>query len=235
MMKKLSIVIPCYNEAHNIPLLLERFERVIDDCDIEVILVDNGSLDNSAQILTTLLPRYPFATTVRVEKNQGYGFGILTGLRAARGDFLGWTHADMQTDPFDVVKAYRLLKSKFFETDLFIKGKRKGRSMFDQFFTLSMSTFESLYLSTPLWDINGQPTIFHQSFFATWDNPPHDFSLDLYAYYMAKEKHLKVLRFNVIFAKRRYGTASNATLGAKWRLTKRTIMFSRQLKKTQLR
>ena len=48
---KLSIVVPCYNEEENIPLLLERFGEVVSGKDMEVILVDNGSTDGSAHVL----------------------------------------------------------------------------------------------------------------------------------------------------------------------------------------
>ena len=57
---KLSVVVPCYNEENNIPLILERFGKLIKREDIEVILVNNGSTDNSAVVLEELLPRYPF-------------------------------------------------------------------------------------------------------------------------------------------------------------------------------
>ncbi len=228
---KLSIVIPCYNEAKNIPLILEKFQQIIEQNNIEIILVNNGSIDNSEVILQQLLPQYSFAKSIRVEKNQGYGFGILAGLHAATGDFLGWTHADMQVDPYEIIKAYRLLQEKKFDSKTFIKGRRKGRSLFDQIFTIGMSSFESLYLGMPLWDINGQPTIFHKDFFATWRNAPHDFSLDLYAYYKAKKLELNIIRFDIIFAKRLHGQASNESFSAKWKLTKRTLSFSRQLKR----
>ena len=56
-MKTLSIVFPCYNEAKNIPLILERFAQVMDRGDVEVILVDNGSSDVSPQVLAALLRR----------------------------------------------------------------------------------------------------------------------------------------------------------------------------------
>ena len=92
---KFSLIIPCYNEAANLSLLLDRCGKITDRSDIEVILVDNGSTDNSSEVLLNLLPRYAGCRTVRVEKNQGYGFGIFTGLRAATGDILGWTHADI--------------------------------------------------------------------------------------------------------------------------------------------
>lgn len=55
---KLSIVIPCYNEAENIPLILKRFREIIGKSNIEVILVNNGSTDNTAEVLKQILPNY---------------------------------------------------------------------------------------------------------------------------------------------------------------------------------
>ena len=138
---KLSIVVPCYNEEENIPLLLKRFEDVAKGEDMEVILVDNGSTDGSAQVFEKLLPDYPFARKVKVEVNQGYGYGILQGLKECRGEYIGWTHADMQTDPADIVKALRIVEEE--KGLVFVKGNRKGRPLFDRFFTFGMSVFES--------------------------------------------------------------------------------------------
>ena len=78
---KLSIIVPCYNEEKNIPLILEKFNSVIKNEKIEVILVNNGSTDNSSKILEKLLPKYSFVRTVLVPVNQGYGYGILQGLK----------------------------------------------------------------------------------------------------------------------------------------------------------
>ena len=54
---KLSIVVPCYNDEQNIPLILNRFGEIIKRENIEVILVDNGSTDDSALVLAELLPK----------------------------------------------------------------------------------------------------------------------------------------------------------------------------------
>ena len=48
---RFSIVLPCYNEAKNIPLLIERFSKFAFRGDFELILVNNGSTDNSAQVI----------------------------------------------------------------------------------------------------------------------------------------------------------------------------------------
>lgn len=228
---KFSLIIPCYNEAANLPLLLERCAKVAQPEYIEVILVDNGSTDNTPQVLAELLPRHPGCRSVRVEVNQGYGFGILFGLRAAQGEILGWTHADMQTDPLDALKGLKLFDQH--GKHVFVKGKRFGRPIADVFFTVGMSAFETLLLGKPLWDINAQPTMFSREFFATWQNPPHDFALDLYAYYQACKQNLPIHRFSVLFGKRAHGVSHwNINWAAKYRFIKRTIDFSLQLRKS---
>lgn len=232
---KLSIVIPCYNEERNIPLILERFDNVIRREDIEVILVNNGSKDNSIRVLESLLPKYAFARVVSVPINQGYGYGILQGLKVCKGEFIGWTHADMQTDPADVIRALDIIESSS-DGNIFVKGDRKGRKLLDQFFTSGMSLFETLYLGRKLYDINAQPNIFPKSFYEGWENPPYDFSLDLYALFLASEKGLNIKRFDVIFPERIHGESSwNTGLASKWRFIKRTINFSIKLKRGGIR
>ena len=229
---KLSVVIPCYNEAKNIPLLLERIAGVVPP-GVEVILVDNGSRDESARVLARLLPKFKFARSITVPINQGYGYGILQGLKSARSDYIGWTHADLQTDPQDIFKGLSLIENEGEKGFLFIKGLRQGRPLFDRFFTWGMGVFETIYLRCPLWDINAQPTIFHRSLYDSWKNPPHDFSLDLYAMYTAKKRNFAIHRFAVLFPERIHGVSSwNTGLAAKWKFIKRTLDFSFRLKKT---
>ncbi len=227
---KLSLVIPCYNEAANMPLLLERCKALTTRPDIEVILVNNGSTDDSATVLASLLPNYPGCRTVLVEKNQGYGYGILEGLRAAKGEILAWTHADLQTDPYDTLAGLALFE--LHGPNVFVKGRRYGRPFADVIFTVGMSIFETLLLRTRLWDINSQPTMFHRNFFSSWRQPPHDFSLDLFAYFTARAKHLPVHRFPVRFGERAHGVSHwNINWAAKLKFIKRTVAFSLQLKK----
>lgn len=228
---KLSIIVPCYNEEKNIPLILNRFSEVIKRDDIEVILVNNGSTDNSEAVLNELLPKYAFAKTVKVEVNQGYGYGILQGLNSAIGQYIGWTHADMQTDFNDVIKALDIIEKENCDK-IFVKGNRKGRSLFDEFFTFGMGCFETLLMGQFLWDINAQPNIFSRELFDNWQKPPYDFALDLFALYEAKKQNYKIIRFPVVFPERIHGTSHwNTGLVAKWKFIKRTMDFSFKLKK----
>jgi glycosyltransferase involved in cell wall biosynthesis len=232
-MIKLSIIVPCYNEAKNIPLILEKFASVIKRSDIEILFVNNGSKDISQELFDQMISKYFFAKVIKIEVNQGYGFGIVSGLRVAKGEYIGYTHADMQTDPADALKALEIIERQPNPKNFFVKGDRKGRSLFDQLFTIGMSLFETIYLSTKLWDINAQPNIFHRSFFESIkDNCPKDFSLDLYLLYIAKKKKLNIIRFDVIFPDRIYGSSNwNVGIASKCKFIKRTIEFSIKLKK----
>jgi glycosyltransferase involved in cell wall biosynthesis len=227
---KLSLIIPCYNEAANLPPLLDRCASLGHLVDMEVILVDNGSTDNSPEVLQVLLPKYPHCRSIRVPINQGYGFGILSGLKAAEGDLLAWTHADMQTDPKDVLRGLEIFKARGIA--IYVKGQRVQRPLADVIFTIGMSIFETVLLRTRLWDINAQPNIFSRSFFESWVNPPHDFSLDLYVYFTARHQGLPVYRFPVEFGERAHGVSHwNVNWAGKWKFIRRTIDFSFELKK----
>ena len=227
---KFSLIIPCFNEEKNIPLLLDRCISIADRSDVEIILVNNGSTDKSKEVFEELLPSFPGCQLLNLEVNQGYGGGILAGLNVAEGEILGWTHADMQTDPMDMLVGVKLFEE--FGSDNFVKGRRYGRPFTDKIFTAGMSVFETMILLKPMWDINAQPTMFSRSFYDSWVSAPTDFSLDLYAYYAARERKLKIRRFPVEFSNRVHGVSSwNVNWPAKWKFIRSTIEFSFQLKK----
>ena len=232
-----SLVIPCYNEAAGLPELVRRCNYVATEGRGEVILVDNGSADDSARVLESLLGPPDGAGRdgvrwVRVPVNQGYGFGITSGLAAARAEIVGWTHADLQTDPADVLRALPL----FADADgrrVMVKGRRYGRPLADRVFTAGMSAFETALLKRPLRDINAQPTMFHRELLDQWGQAPADFSLDLFALYSAARCGFTIRRLPVVFAPRKWGVSSwNTDLAAKRRFIRRTVDFSLGLRKS---
>jgi glycosyltransferase involved in cell wall biosynthesis len=209
---------------------------VANETNGEVILVDNGSSDATATVLKDLLGAAATPGSagsvvwVQVEVNQGYGFGILSGLAHASGPIVGWTHADLQTDPADVIRGIDNFAPDGRPT--LVKGKRFARPVSDNVFTAGMSAFESLLLGTRLRDINAQPTLFSRELMDTWGEPPHDFSLDLFAMYRAKKSGFTITRFPVLFVSRKWGESSwNTNFGAKWKFIKRTLSYSFDLRR----
>lgn len=238
---ELSIVVPCYNEARNLERLLSAFAHAIGNqrggglADIEVVLVDNGSRDNTQEVLDRLLnlPENAFARSVKVEVNRGYGHGILFGLRRADGNFLAWTHADLQTPPEDVLRALSTIRSMPNPEMGLVRGLRKGRPFFDLIFTKAMGWYASIALGTALFDVNAQPKVFHRSLLSNLDEAPDDFTLDLYLLFMANRLGLDMRTIDVRFDTRLAGEAKGGgSLAGKYRLSKRTMTQIRQLRKS---
>lgn len=226
----LSIIIPCYNEELSIKLLMKKC-LITAKKNIEIILVDNGSTDNTFEILkNSNLPKN--IIPIRIEKNIGYGNGILVGLKHAKGHLLSWTHADLQTDPQDVLVGYKKYFDCLINKKCVVKGVRKKRNIIDSFFTFSMGIYCSLFLGKWFYDINAQPKIFHRDFLKEFYDPPLDFSLDLYFLYFFKSKKIAIRSFPVFFLRREFGQAKGGgTFKGKMKLIKRTLKYIHQLSK----
>jgi len=209
---RLSIVLPCYNEADNLPLLLDAYRQVWEDLPAELILVDNGSTDHSAEVLARTLarPELAFARMVRVDLNRGYGHGLATGLLAARGEFLAFSHADMQCSPADVFAAYHRLAGQTEPARALVKGKRSKRDFASSLVTNGMALVASSVLLTRLTDINAQPKVFHRSHLARLPDPPAGFQFDLYVLYQARRAGLQILTVPVVFGQRVHGQSKSA-------------------------
>ena len=230
---KISLVIPCYNEEKSLKELHNRCNKLSKKINVEIIFVNNGSTDNSKKIFTSLSRINKNFLYLNLNKNKGYGGGILEGLKKAKGNYIGWTHADLQTNPLDLIKVFELTKKN---KNIFIKGKRLGRPIFDNIFTIGMSFFTSIILFNRFWDVNAQPTIFPKKFFDKWKNPPNDFSLDLYAYFLAKKFNLKIKRIPVFFNTRKFGNSNwNYGIYSKFKFIIRTMKFTFKLRKDFLK
>lgn len=231
--KSVSIVIPCYNEAGNIPLIIKRLAGSFSargDLPAEVVLVDNGSTDGSFEVMQACINEFKAQDLIRphrVEVNQGYGHGILSGLAVANGDILAWTHADMQTDPADIAAACELLLAEP-DRDVMVKGKRRNRRLLEAFFTFGMQMVAWYALRVRLDDINAQPKVFYRDFYQRHilDKAPTDFSLDLYLLYMARKTGLRILEVPVYFAKRQHGEAKGGgSFRTRIKLIRRTFDY----------
>jgi dolichyl-phosphate beta-glucosyltransferase len=93
----LSIVIPAYNEALRIGSTLEKVRQYAEtrNYPYELILVDDGSWDETPQILRGFQERYAPARILRNEPNRGKGFTVRRGVLEARGEFVLFTDADL--------------------------------------------------------------------------------------------------------------------------------------------
>jgi dolichol-phosphate mannosyltransferase len=97
-----SVVVPVYNEAGNLSILLDEIAAALADRAWEVVAVDDGSTDGSFEELVALRGRHPQLRVVRFARNAGQSAAFAAGFRAARGAVLVTMDADLQNDPADV-------------------------------------------------------------------------------------------------------------------------------------
>jgi len=100
---KLSVVIPCYNEENTLAACVARVLAIADDSlDVEVVIVDDCSQDESRRVAAELAGRHPEIKVVHHARNQGKGAALRTGFRKATGDVVAVQDADLEYDPRDL-------------------------------------------------------------------------------------------------------------------------------------
>ena len=116
----LSIVVPAKNEAESLPGLMDEIARAFRPLversagphpleAFEVLLIDDGSTDGSADVLTRLTAEYPELRPMRFVKNAGQSAATWAGFREARGDWVAILDADLQNPPAELAKLWDAL------------------------------------------------------------------------------------------------------------------------------
>jgi len=101
----LSVVIPVRNEAENIlPLLAEIHSALEGRGEYEIVYVDDGSTDATPKVLAEAQARYPRLRVLAHAESCGQSAALVTGFRAARGDWIATLDGDGQNDPADIPK-----------------------------------------------------------------------------------------------------------------------------------
>jgi glycosyltransferase involved in cell wall biosynthesis len=120
-----SVVVPAYNEAENLPALLAEIAPALASLGRphEIVLVDDGSTDATPSVLAALRPRYPALRVVRFRRNAGQSAAFLAGFAAARGEVVVTLDADLQNNPADIPGLVRRLEGH--DAVLGVRAKRR--------------------------------------------------------------------------------------------------------------
>ena len=121
----ISVVVPLYNEQESIPLLYEKLTTALEEYGrpYEVIIVDDGSSDNSFALLSNLAHQDVRWQIVRFRRNFGQTAAFSAGFDHARGDVIITMDADLQNDPYDIPKLMERVDAGY---DI-VSGWRKDR------------------------------------------------------------------------------------------------------------
>ena len=122
----ISVVIPLYNEAESLPELAAWIRRVMDDhrFSYEIILVDDGSIDDSWMVIEGLKAANPKISAVKFRRNYGKSAALNVGFAAAQGDVVITMDADLQDSPDEIPELYQRITQGGFDLVSGWKQKR---------------------------------------------------------------------------------------------------------------
>jgi len=216
-----SLVIPCFNEEKNIPILVDKYKKFLKDKNNELILVNNGSKDHTEKVFKKL-SKYKNIKTCKVKNNIGFGYGLKKGLSIIRGKIIIYSHADLEVNPKDIMRSIELYKKNDFKKDVFVKGNRVNKnknywSFLDIIFSYGLTILSSIVFRKKIYDIHGMPVLFSKNLLNDLNYMPNDFSIDLAIYLYAKKNNFDIIRFPVNFNKKKriFGEGSSNNLKKK--------------------
>jgi len=124
--KKLSIVIPVYNERENVPILYQKLMEVLKELpyDYEIIFVDDGSTDGTREILEEIASKDKKVKVIEFARNFGQTAAMAAGMDYATGEVIITMDGDLQNDPEDIPRLVEKIKEGY---DL-VSGWRKDRN-----------------------------------------------------------------------------------------------------------
>jgi glycosyltransferase involved in cell wall biosynthesis len=127
MMEKISLVVPVYNEEKNVEPLIKSVNQAFKDqwFDYEIILVDDGSSDNTAQKIQKL--NDPHVCLIKLRHNFGQCPAIKAGIDFSTGNYIATIDGDLQNDPSDLIEMYHILKNEPFDVVTGIRKNRKDK------------------------------------------------------------------------------------------------------------
>lgn len=122
---QVSVVVPIYNEVESLPPLIEAIASTMEQAQLtyELICVDDGSSDGSAQLLKELALKTPYLRGVLLRRNYGQTAAMAAGFNYARGKAIVTLDGDLQNDPADIP----MLLDKLEEGYDLVSGWRKNR------------------------------------------------------------------------------------------------------------
>lgn len=134
-MKKISIIIPAYNEEESLPLLYDRLNKVIsnlENYEFEMLFINDGSKDNTLKIIKELREKDARVSYVDFSRNFGKEVAMIAGLDYAKGDCVIFIDADLQDPPELIPELIKYWEEGY--DDVYARRKsRKGETFLKKF------------------------------------------------------------------------------------------------------
>lgn len=157
--KKVSVIIPAYNESAGIAETLKELITYMDMEETEIIVIDDGSTDNTAEIVHG----FPEVKLIGHNLNKGYGTAIKTGVRNSKGEIVVWYDSDGQHRPEDLIKVVEEITEKNLDYCIGVRGKDSYVDRSRVFGKFILRIFLRIFTHQPVTDFNSGLRAFKRS------------------------------------------------------------------------
>ncbi len=122
--RSISIVVPLYNEAESLPILYKEIKQNTSDFKYEIIFIDDGSTDNSFEVLKKLRIKDKNIKIIKFKKNYGKSYALDAGFKQSKGDYIITMDADLQDNPGEISRLIKTIESEGYDAVSGWKYKR---------------------------------------------------------------------------------------------------------------
>lgn len=201
-----SIVIPIYNEEKGIEKTVNNLVNIFEKNKVnyQIVLINHGSTDNTKQVVNKLGEKNKRLKVINLEKNLGYGGGIMYGFSKSDGKIIGFTCADEEVLAEDVFRIYdALIKNQVDAT----KSRRMDRKdgLFRKITSFIFNNLINIRFNLRLKDINGYPIFIKKELYNSVIPIEKTYLFNLDFLINMKKKNYKILEVPIIHHKRESG------------------------------
>jgi dolichol-phosphate mannosyltransferase len=217
-MASISVVIPCYNEEDGIPQLKEKLLPVITRVgrrhDVELILIDDGSTDQTYQCLKTNFSSRPDTKIIKHEKNQNLGGAIRTGIKESSGEWIANLDSDCTYDPNllepmieEIERGADLVTVSPYHPE----GLVIGVPAYRMFLSKTLTSMYRIILRKRVYTFTALARVYKRSVYSQISSPAYDFTCLAEMMLKALKQNLKVKEVPAQLSVRKFGESKMKT------------------------
>lgn len=218
-MASLSVVVPCYNEADGISQLREKLvpvlEKVAARREVELILVDDGSTDDTHRLLNEAFGSLPQTKVVRHERNLNLGAAVRTGVKESTGEWIANLDSDCTYDPALLLP---MLEEMEHGADLVTvspyhpRGRVDGVPAYRMFLSKTLTAMYRLILRKKIYTFTALARVYRRSIYYRIASPAFDFTCLAEMMLKALKQNLRVAEVPAVLSVRRFGESKMKTV-----------------------
>ncbi len=209
--KKLSVIIPVYNEKGTVAEIIKKVEKVATSK--EIIIIDDGSTDGTSKIVDAIKAKSPKIKIIHQPINLGKGAAIRTGIKIATGDYIIIQDADLEYDPQDYLKLLKPIKDGKAQVVYGSRFTGEHRNMFFWHWVANhaLSLITNILYNTTLSDMETCYKVFPTSFLRSLNLKCKGFEFEPEVTAKTLKKHIRIYEVPISYTGREYSEGKKIT------------------------